>query len=332
MQPLVSIIIPLFNAENFIAETIKSALNQTYKNIELIIVDDGSTDSSFAIASQFKNHNIKLIQQSNKGASAARNYGFRLAKGDYIQYLDADDIIHASKIEDQLRVLCSYSDKCLIGCNWRYFINDLDSTFQTMPFHLSQLTLFNKTEWLINRYYMIPHTWLISKKLIELTGDWNENLTLNDDGEYFYRLIAKTEGVIMDNKVLAFYRAGNPNSLSTQRTKDAMLSWFESVKTYKNVLLELAGCEANNCVDKALYELSYHCLNLYPDIITMCKNEMYQPHVTHNIGDNLVYNLTKVVGLKNAKKTRETLKFVRDTKVVNYIFFNVKKLIGHKNL
>lgn len=332
MQPLVSIIIPLYNAEKFIQETIESALNQTYKNIELIIVDDGSTDSSFDIADKFSKDNIIVVKQKNKGASAARNHGLKLAKGDFIQYLDADDIININKIEYQLNILISYPSDYLIGCNWRYFTNNINDTFKTMPFTIDKTTCFEPSAWLMNRHYMIPHTWLIPKKLVDLTGGWDENLTLNDDGEYFYRLISKAAGVIMDNEVLALYRAGNPNSLSTQRTRKAMISWLNSIRTYKKVMYELLGSNGNNTTDKAFYELNYHCLNKYPDIIDMSTKEMYLPHVIHNLDDNLVYNLTKIVGLNNAKRTRTVLKTIRDTKVVDFIFLNVKKLVKHKNL
>ncbi len=84
MKPLVSIIIPLYNTENYVSETIASALNQSYKNLEIIVVDDGSDDNSFRKVQEFKEKNITLASQQNKGASAARNHDLHLAQGDYI--------------------------------------------------------------------------------------------------------------------------------------------------------------------------------------------------------------------------------------------------------
>src|SRR5580698_4662849 len=98
MPPLVSIIIPSYNSENHLAETIKSALSQTWVNKEIIIIDDGSTDSSVQIAKGFES-NVKVLVQKNKGASAARNAGLKEAKGDYIQFLDSDDLLSPDKIE-----------------------------------------------------------------------------------------------------------------------------------------------------------------------------------------------------------------------------------------
>jgi glycosyltransferase involved in cell wall biosynthesis len=86
-NPLVSIIIPVYNAASFINETINSALQQTWPNKEIIIVDDGSTDDSLILAKKFEGDIVKIFSQQNKGASAARNKGLAEAKGDYIQFL-----------------------------------------------------------------------------------------------------------------------------------------------------------------------------------------------------------------------------------------------------
>lgn len=93
MSPKVSILIPCYNSERFVAETLDSCLAQTYRNIEIIVVDDGSTDNSFAIAKSFESNIIKVYRQDNSGACAARNYAFRKSSGEYIVYLDADDIL-----------------------------------------------------------------------------------------------------------------------------------------------------------------------------------------------------------------------------------------------
>ncbi|HZX58320.1 MAG TPA: glycosyltransferase family A protein, partial [Mucilaginibacter sp.] len=104
-QPLVSIIIPVYNSEKHLAETISSALEQTWPNKEIIIVDDGSADNSLAIAKSFASENVKVFHQPNKGASAARNKGIQEAKGDYIQFLDADDLLMPNKIAAQVKQL-----------------------------------------------------------------------------------------------------------------------------------------------------------------------------------------------------------------------------------
>src|SRR5947208_1543765 len=102
MKPLVSILIPAYNAERWISDTIKSALDQTWPRKEIIIVDDGSRDQTFRIAQQFGSKNVSVVTQENHGASATRNKAFNLCQGDYIQWLDADDLLTSAKIAEQM--------------------------------------------------------------------------------------------------------------------------------------------------------------------------------------------------------------------------------------
>ncbi len=94
-KPLVSILIPAHNAQEWIADTLRSAIAQTWERKEIIVVDDGSTDQTHAIARQFETHGVRVVRQENQGASAARNKAFSLSHGDYIQWLDADDLARA---------------------------------------------------------------------------------------------------------------------------------------------------------------------------------------------------------------------------------------------
>ena len=119
-NPLVSIIIPVFNSEKYIGATIASAVEQTWPNKEIIVVDDGSTDKSLEIAEKLKDSFIKVFSQENKGASVARNKGLKEAKGEYIQFLDADDLLSPDKIEGQLNALKG-SITHLALCKTKYF-------------------------------------------------------------------------------------------------------------------------------------------------------------------------------------------------------------------
>ena len=102
MNSLVSILIPAYNADQWVANTIRSALNQTWREKEIIVVDDGSTDRTLEIARKFESKSVKVVTQENCGASAARNRAYSQSQGDFIQWLDADDLLHSRKIEAQL--------------------------------------------------------------------------------------------------------------------------------------------------------------------------------------------------------------------------------------
>ncbi len=115
MQPLVSIIIPSFNAAKFVGEAIESALAQTYPHVEVVVIDDGSTDESVEVLRSF-GEAIRWETGPNRGACAARNRGLELANGEVIQFLDADDLLYPEKIERQLPLLVE-SKRRLVFCD-----------------------------------------------------------------------------------------------------------------------------------------------------------------------------------------------------------------------
>ena len=119
-----SIVIPAYNSGWSIAATIASAIGQTWPNTEIIVVDDGSTDDTFAIAQQFESDRVRVVRQKNQGAAAARNMAYSLATGDYIQYLDADDLLCPEKIALQLSAVnAAQSCDVLLSAAWGRFLH-----------------------------------------------------------------------------------------------------------------------------------------------------------------------------------------------------------------
>ncbi len=132
-MPSVSIIIPFHNARRWLAAAIESSLAQTISEKEVIVVDDGSTDESPAIASRYVNQAVRIATQANRGASAARNHGLRLARGEFIQFLDADDLLAPDKIERQVAVL-SRAPGCVATGAWGHFRDSpADAVFHPEP-------------------------------------------------------------------------------------------------------------------------------------------------------------------------------------------------------
>ncbi|MDB6115980.1 MAG: putative glycosyl transferase, partial [Lacunisphaera sp.] len=123
-SPLASIIIPCFNAGRWVAATLDSALAQTWSRCEVILIDDGSTDDSLAIARTFVPRGVQVISQPNRGASAARNHGLRAARGEFIQFLDADDLISPDKIAAQIELLRARPAGTVATCAWGRFQSD----------------------------------------------------------------------------------------------------------------------------------------------------------------------------------------------------------------
>ncbi|MEM2001634.1 MAG: glycosyltransferase [Candidatus Methanomethylicaceae archaeon] len=122
-KPLVSIIIPCYNGEKFVAEAIQSALDQTYPNKEVIVIDDGSTDRSLEVIKSFGSK-IRWETGPNRGGSAARNRGIQIARGELIQFLDADDVLHPQKLERQVDVVCQ-NPEAIVYCD--YVVQDIET-------------------------------------------------------------------------------------------------------------------------------------------------------------------------------------------------------------
>ena len=214
--PLVSILIPAHNAQKWIAETIHSALRQTWPRTEIIVVDDGSKDETLAIARRFESQGVRVITQKNQGASAARNNAFSHCHGDYIQWLDADDLLAPDKISKQMRyVTQGLSKHTLLSSAWAHFMYRPHRA-QFIPTALWCDLV--PGEWLCRKMeqniYMQTATWLVSRELTELAGPWNISLLGDDDGEYFCRVLLASNGVrfVPDSKV--YYRAFRFDSLS----------------------------------------------------------------------------------------------------------------------
>jgi Glycosyltransferases involved in cell wall biogenesis len=216
MAPLVSILIPAHNAEQWIEDTIRSALAQTWPNKEIIIVDDGSTDQTLSIAQQFASKTVYVISQKNQGAAAARNKAFAASRGEYIQWLDADDLLSSEKISKQMEVARAFHDKhVLLSSGWAYFMyRPARARFIPSPLWCDLSPL----EWLVRKWehnaHMQTATWLVSRELTDAAGPWNGQLLNNDDGEYFCRVLVASRAVrfVADAKV--FYRAAGSSRLS----------------------------------------------------------------------------------------------------------------------
>jgi glycosyltransferase involved in cell wall biosynthesis len=215
MQPLVSIVIPAYNAERTVAETIQSAIGQTWPRKEIIVVDDGSTDRTAEIVDRFA-PTVRLVSSGNRGLSAAVNLAIQHSHGDYIQELDADDLLTPDKIERQLSALrAGDSKRILLSSPWASFY------YRTQNARFVNNALcqdLSPVEWLLRKMsenlYMQNATWLVSRELVEAAGPWDTRLNYDQDGEYFARVISCSAGTRFVPGTGVFYRASGPGGIS----------------------------------------------------------------------------------------------------------------------
>jgi glycosyltransferase involved in cell wall biosynthesis len=277
-NPLVSIIIPLYNSEKYIVESVTSALAQTWPNKEIIVVDDGSTDSSLSIAKNFESENVKVLSQENKGASAARNKGLSLAKGDYVQFLDADDLLSENKIEVQINQLKDHPNHLGL-CGTVYFNDGDDPLQQPLNHYWVSQGSNDPVDFLIKLYggaligqeyggMIQPNTWLTPRSLIAKSGLWNEMRNPDDDGEFFCRVILASSGIIYSKDAVNYYRKFiRSNNLSAQKSRESQLSILLSTDLKAGHLLSRTDSpQAKLALTRLYYDNAFAFYPKYPDL------------------------------------------------------------------
>jgi glycosyltransferase involved in cell wall biosynthesis len=216
-DPLVSILIPAYNSGEWIGETLESALAQTWHRKEIIVVDDGSTDDTLSIAKGFSSTNVNVVTQPNQGAAAARNTAFSLSQGDFIQWLDADDVLEPDKVQSQMSAMQAHGlgPRTLVSGAWGYF-RYRKSRAQFTPSSL--WTSLSPVEWLLRKMggnlHMQTDNWLVSRQLTDAAGPWDVQLFRDNDGEYFSRVILESEGTHFVPEAKSYYRAAGFKSVS----------------------------------------------------------------------------------------------------------------------
>lgn len=235
---LVSIIIPTYNSANFIQEAIESCLSQTYRNIEIIIIDDGSIDETANLIKPYlsKHNNIYYYYQENQERSSARNKGLKIAKGEYIQFLDADDLIAPTKIQKQVDILEENKEYIAVYCNAIYFKNNiLKQIYQPGKDYTGNI--YSK---LIEGNFLPIHSVLFRKTNIE----FDEKLSCLEDWDFWLRLSKVNEDFYHLNEYLCYVRIHNNNtSKNFKRMLEGEIYVLDKLK------------EQNLYLDKIYYKL-----------------------------------------------------------------------------
>jgi glycosyltransferase involved in cell wall biosynthesis len=270
MKPLVSILIPAYNAEKTIAYTLQSAIAQTWQRKEIIVVDDGSRDRTVKIVRRFGSK-VTIISTENQGLSAAVNHAYRLSHGDYIQELDSDDLLAPDKIERQVNALREGdSRRILLSSPWAPFY------YRTRHVQFVRNSLWqdlSPLEWLLRKMgenlHMQNATWLVSRELADAAGPWNTDLHYDQDGDYFTRVLLASEGTRFVAGTGIFYRASGMGSISyigdSDQKKESLLL---SMKLHIQYLRSLEESERVRNVCMRYLQNWYHIFYLErPDIV-----------------------------------------------------------------
>jgi glycosyltransferase involved in cell wall biosynthesis len=281
-NPLVSILIPCYNAERWIAQTLESVLCQTYRDLEVIVVDDGSTDGTVEVVRSYVNKGVRVIRQSNSGASAARNVAFRESSGAFIQFLDADDLISPNKIGSQLERLLAQPNAVAM-CQWGRFVDD------HLHVSLDPSSCWNDlspVDWLVETWkygagMLFPAMWLLPRAVVTRAGLWREDLSLNDDGEFFTRVVLASTGVLFCPAGTAFYRSGIVGSLSRITSARGLQSGFESIRSAVDATRSVEDSDRVRRCGSLLWQVYAH--SAYPHLRTLANEALQKAQELHDV-------------------------------------------------
>ena len=238
---MVSIIIPVYNGEDFIEEAVRSSMIQGDCVSEIILIDDHSTDETRSIIESLAKANPGLISvhtNTSKGTQSARNLGIRLSTSEYLQFLDADDILSPNKISSQLELLKTGPENAVASCTWLHFVGDISNTKPRKQ--IIDKSYSNPIDWLIDSWtgggMGQTGIWLVPRRVIDLAGWFDENLKKNQDGDYFARVLMNCSSILYSEEATVFYRKPQEGNVSYRENWDAARSVLQSYKNYEVIL------------------------------------------------------------------------------------------------
>ena len=234
--PLVSVIIPAYNAEVFIARTLVCVLNQTYRNLEVIVVDDGSTDRTADIVRRLASEDARIVlyQQKNSGVAAARNYGIQNASGEFIAPLDADDLWHKTNVEKQVRLLFLADSKVGMAYAWTASIDEADcftGHMMTAPYYGNVYSAL-----LYENIVGSGSACLIRRSCLEAVGSYNSDLLAQDaqgceDWDLYLRIAKRYQVGVVPEVLVGYRRAASSMSTYSDKMERSRQLVFANIKS-----------------------------------------------------------------------------------------------------
>lgn len=252
--PLVSIIMPVYNAEHFLAESIESALNQTYDRFELLLVNDGSSDRSGELCDRYAalDPRVRVIHQENRGPSAARNAGIEFSSGKYLQFLDADDSLDLLATETLVKAAVEHGTDLVI-CSFRSVITSGEGNQVTGRPLVLPVGVKRRAEFLSSFYSLLESGALVPvfNKLYRTDIVWDNAIefkvawSMGEDAAFNLDYIRYAESISLISEELYNYRIDNLESLTKNLKFDYLLGLLDRNDNLRKVLTELDVFEFN---------------------------------------------------------------------------------------
>ena len=336
MNKLISIIMPVYNAEKYLNRSIESIMNQTYNNIEIILVNDGSTDNSLSICSNYQkiDSRIKLINQENQGVSSARNRGIDEASGDYIMFIDSDDYIEKDMIKDMVgKIIADDIDLVISGIKMNHIKNgqvigeekyQLKDKMYSIEEMLNDILIDINLICISGPWCKLYKTKILKNNKIKFTNEF----TMGEDTWYNLDYIdACTGKVVTMSNIYYNYMRENPNSLFTKYYDD----YIKITEKVYNKFLNLLERKANNeTVDR--YKKTYIFNLIYANAINFKYDTTYKKKMAdleYSLKNNVVVNNVRNLTKNSIKEKVFCILIKHKCKHLLYLYFKIK--MGWRN-
>lgn len=275
MTPLVTAVIPNYNYSRYLADAVGSALNQTYENLEVIVVDDGSTDDSLKVLEQFSDR-IKVIAQQNAGVSAARNNGVAAGAGEYLAFLDADDVWHPEKIKKQVERFASEPSLGMVHVG----VRDIDADGRELRTLLDGMQGDVAPELLISDRPVIlggGSGIMITRRIFDDVGGFDQRLSTCADWDIFYQMGLRSKVAFIPYVLLDYrFHGSNMHGNLFRTERDAMLCLekaFSSPSPQISALRDQAYGKSHLILSGSYY----HAGEIYQSLLHGIKAIYYKP-------------------------------------------------------
>lgn len=269
-NPLVSIIIPAYNSEKYIVDAIESSINQTYNNIEIIIINDGSIDNTEKIIIELieKHQNIKYFYQLNQGACVARNRGISECNGEYVKFLDSDDVLLPNAIRKQVDIIKTLNENTIIYGNFEVtdeFLKTIEKRDLSSKYNENDRSLFSYFDWNIG-----TSTPLLRRTIVEDINGFDISLPFAQESDFIFRLALKKNKFIHLNETIYLNRQhDSPNRIRNSANYTEYWVFLKLMKKYKKLLIETDQYslkERQNFIDYFIFKIkAYYQLRNFKD-------------------------------------------------------------------
>lgn len=325
MDFLISIIIPVYNCEKYIKRCLESIVNQSYRNLEILLVNDGSTDNSLDQIGYFSDKRIKIYNKTNGGVSSARNLGIEKAIGDYLLFVDADDYINSKMVEELVKEV--KEDNTLVFCN-----ND-----EIWKNRIDKRVLFKEFKDKINKQDVLREiasgrAGLVCSKLVnrrvikENNIRFDENLIIGEDQLFFLQVAEKTEQFQYIDKSLYYYDRTNEESATLKYQKNLYRNFSRLQRQVELIFKQnkLNSKEDKRILNNKILNSTWVCINNEVNNLRFAKsiNNIYEililakRDIDFNLANESKINNLIIKSIKNDSKL-ETIKIIIFIKLLN---------------